>query len=249
MGAALVGGLISAGTSANDIVVVERDEQRRAQLKAELGVSAISTAPEAEGHVIAVKPNDVEAACKELAAVVPRRVLSVAAGITISLLEGWLPDETAVVRCMPNTPALVGKGMAAVAPGTSATDADLSWAEGILESVGKVVRVRERQLDAVTAVSGSGPAYVFFLAEAMTRAAIDLGIDDEMATVLVEQTVFGAGALLEQSSESAEALRAAVTSPGGTTAAAVSVLESSRVQEAFVAAIRAAAARSAALGK
>lgn len=173
--------------------------------------------------------------------------MSIAAGVRIAAMEAELPLEVAVVRAMPNTPALVGAGAAAIAGGTNAAETDLVWAEGILGAVGTVVRVTEEQLDAVTGLSGSGPAYVFLVAEALIDAGVRQGLARPVATELTVQTLRGAAELLATGQSAAE-LRAAVTSPGGTTAAGLHVLESAAVRAAFADAVAAAADRSRQLG-
>ncbi|MGH2686814.1 MAG: NAD(P)-binding domain-containing protein, partial [Actinomycetota bacterium] len=163
MGEALLGGLLSAGwAEAADLAVVEKVEGRRKELVDRFpGVHVVDTPVEAEGVVVAVKPGDVADACRAVAASGVQRVLSIAAGVTIGDLEAAVGSDVPVVRAMPNTPALIGTGAAAIAAGSAATDDDLEWAEGILAAVGTVVRVPEALLDAVTGLSGSGPAYVF----------------------------------------------------------------------------------------
>ena len=177
------------------------------------------------------------------------RVLSIAAGVTIAALEADLAPGTPVVRAMPNTPALVGVGASAIAGGQGATDADLEWAEGLLGAVGTVVRVKEPLLDAVTGLSGSGPAYVFLVAEALIEAGVLAGLPREVSQALSAQTLLGAATLLAQGDDGPEALRAAVTSPGGTTAAGLRVLEQHGVRAAFLEAVAAATARSRELGQ
>ncbi|HEX9968714.1 MAG TPA: pyrroline-5-carboxylate reductase [Acidimicrobiales bacterium] len=234
MGEALVSGLQAAGW--DDIVVVEKLAGRRDQLAA-LGIKAVAEPVPCDGAVIAVKPGDVEAACRSLGTA--SRALSIAAGVPLAKLEAWLPCP--VVRAMPNTPALVGAGASAIAGGP---EADLDWAEEILSAVGTVVRVPEHLLDAVTGLSGSGPAYVFLVAEALVEAGVLAGLPRDTAVALASQTLFGASKLLVESGDSAEALRANVTSPGGTTAAGLRALESRAVRSAFIEAVQAAAARS-----
>jgi len=249
MGEALVGGLLAAGRAPADMRIVESDAGRVEVLAEALpGVEVTAEPGAADGTVLAVKPNDVAAVCRSVAAAGGGRVLSIAAGVTIAALEGDLAPGTAVVRAMPNTPAVVGKGAAAIAGGTSATDDDLAWAESILGAVGTVVRVDEAHLDAVTGLSGSGPAYVFLVAEAMIAAGVDAGLPREVSYGLTVQTLLGAATLLAQSDQGPEALRAAVTSPNGTTAAGLAVLDEMGVREAFNAAIAAATARSKELG-
>jgi pyrroline-5-carboxylate reductase len=176
-------------------------------------------------------------------------VLSIAAGVTIAALEAELAAGTPVVRAMPNTPATVGVGAAAIAGGSAAGDADLEWAEGLLGAVGTVVRVDEPLLDAVTGLSGSGPAYVFLVAEAMIAAGTAVGLPAATASDLTVQTLLGAATLLARSDEGPEQLRANVTSPNGTTAAGIAVLEEHGLRDAFAAAIAAATARSVELGQ
>ncbi|HLI24901.1 MAG TPA: pyrroline-5-carboxylate reductase [Acidimicrobiales bacterium] len=259
MGEALIGGLLASGWGPpSDLAVVEVSPVRREQLYAALdadhrGLSVGEDPVPAEGAVIAVKPSDVEAACRAMVPQAYRRVLSVAAGVSLASLEKWLgalsaPRPPAVVRAMPNTAALVGAGAAAVAAGTGASDDDVTWAEEILGSVGTVVRVAEGQLDAVTGLSGSGPAYVFLLAEALVDAGVLVGLPRPVARSLAVQTLLGAARLLDETGETPEALRAAVTSPGGTTAAGLRALESRAVRAAVLEAVVAASERSRQLG-
>jgi len=203
----------------------------------------------AEGAVLAVKPGVTAAAARAAGEAGCRRVLSIAAGVTIATLEAALPAGTRVVRAMPNTPALIGAGAAAIAGGSSADEPDLAWAEAVLGAVGVVVRVAEPLLDAVTGLSGSGPAYVFLVVEALVDAGVLVGLPRDLATTLAVQTVLGSARLLAEGGDGPEALRAAVTSPGGTTAAGLAVLEDRAVRAAFLAAVRAATDRSQALGQ
>lgn len=249
MGEALVGGLIAADRTAEGIAVVEPVAARRRVLEQRFpGVTVSEGSVEGDGIVLAVKPDAVPAAARAAAAAGCRRVLSIAAGVTIAALEAALPAGTPVIRAMPNTPALVGAGAAAIAPGTSAGDDDLVWAEDVLGAVGIVVRVAEPLLDAVTGLSGSGPAYVFLVAEALVEAGVLVGLPRDVATNLVVQTLLGSARLLAEGSDGPEALRAAVTSPGGTTAAGLEALEVRAVRAAFLAAVRAATDRSRELG-
>lgn len=249
MGEALVAGLVAAGwAAADELAVVERLPERRAELVEHLpGLVVVDAAVDAEGVVLAVKPQDVVAACAELHA--PARVLSIAAGVTIARLEGALPAGTAVVRAMPNTPATVGAGAAAIAGGTAATDVDLDWADAILSSVGIAVRVPEEQLDAVTGLSGSGPAYVFLVAEALMEAGAAVGLPEDVTEALVNQTLLGASRLLSETEHGPTDLRIAVTSPNGTTAAGLAVLDANEVRRAMVDAVVAATERSRELGR
>lgn len=250
MGEALVGGLLRSGRAGADLRIVERDPARVDALHTALPEVSVTDQPgPAEGTVLAVKPGDVPSVCRAVAVAGTERVLSIAAGVTIATLEANLVAGIPVVRAMPNTPALVGIGAAAIAPGTAAGDADLAWAESLLGSVGTVVRVAEPLLDAVTGLSGSGPAYVFLVAEALIAAGIDAGLPSEVSYALSVQTLLGAATLLAQSAEGPEALRAAVTSPNGTTAAGLAVLNDLGVRQAFSAAVLRATERSRELGR
>ena len=252
MGEALVAGLLAAGwATVGELAVVEKLPARRAELEAAYpGLAVGDEVVKAEGVVVAVKPGDVESACRSVASstAADARVLSIAAGVRLTSLEHWLGDGRPVVRAMPNTPALVGAGAAAIAPGSNAGDDDLAWAEAIVGAVGRVVRVPEHLLDAVTGLSGSGPAYVFLVAEAMIEAGVLVGLPRDVSATLAVQTIAGAGRLLAESGDTAEVLRAAVTSPGGTTAAGLYALERHAVRAAFVDAVRAATERARELG-
>ena len=251
MGEALVGGLISGGWAAPaELRVVEKLPARTAELQARFPDTQVAPEPTAaQGHLLAVKPGDVDAACAALAATGDRApVLSIAAGVASSRLEAGLTPGTPVVRAMPNTPALIGAGAAAIAPGRAATDADLDWAEGILCSVGIVVRVDESLLDAVTGLSGSGPAYVFLVVEAMVEAGVLAGLPRPISEALAHRTVLGAARLVAETGQTPESLRAAVTSPGGTTAAGLRELERGGLRAAFLDAVTAATVRSRELG-
>jgi pyrroline-5-carboxylate reductase len=249
MGEALVGGLLRSGWAALDLLVVEKVDARVAALHEALpDVAVVAEPARSAGTILAVKPGDVPDVCRAVAAAGTDRVLSIAAGVTVATLEGALAPGTPVVRAMPNTPALVGVGAAAIAPGTSAGEDDLAWAESILGAVGSVVRVEEPLLDAVTGLSGSGPAYVFLVAEALIEAGVHAGLPRPVSQALVTQTLLGSATLLAQGPDGAEALRAAVTSPGGTTAAGLAALESRAVRSAFIEAVTAATKRSKELG-
>ena len=250
MGEALVGGLLRAGWVPADLLIVETAPARVTALHAALPEVAVDGEPRTSaGTILAVKPADAPAVCRAIAAAGTDRLLSIAAGVTLATLEAALAPGTAVVRAMPNTPALVGAGAAAIAPGAAAGEDDLAWAESILGSVGTVVRVDEPLLDAVTGLSGSGPAYVFLVAEALMAAGEEVGLPAEVASALTVQTLLGAATLLAQSDEGPEALRAAVTSPNGTTAAGLAVLEDHRVRDAIAEAVEAATERSRELGR
>ena len=249
MGEALVAGLLAGGFApASGVRVVEKLPGRAKEL-GELfpGLEVADRAGAAEGHVVAVKPGDVVDACRSIPE--PAPVLSIAAGVTLRTLEGALPAGTPVVRAMPNTPALVGSGAAAIAAGSVAGEDDLAWAERVLGSVGIVVRVDESLLDAVTGLSGSGPAYVFLVAEALIEAGVLVGLPRPTAEALAVQTLVGSSRLLAADGRPAGELRADVTSPGGTTAAGLRVLEQRAVRAAILDAVAAATQRSAELGR
>jgi pyrroline-5-carboxylate reductase len=250
MGEALVTGLLAARwAEPRQLCIVELIAGRRDELeKAHPALHVSADGVRADGAVVAVKPADVEAACRTIRAAGAHRVLSIAAGVPLNRLEAWLGEGVPVVRAMPNTPALVGVGAAAIAGGASATDDDLAWAEVVLSAVGTVQRVAEPLLDAVTGLSGSGPAYVFLVAEALIDAGVLAGLPRPVSEALATQTLLGAARLLAESGDSPEALRAAVTSPGGTTAAGLRTLEARGVRSAFIEAVQAATDRSRQLG-
>lgn len=247
MGEALIGGLLTAGwADVSDLAVVEALAPRRQELADRYPGLTVSADPvDAEGTVVAVKPGDVPGVC---ATITSPRVLSIAAGVTIGTIEASLEGKPAVVRAMPNTAALIGAGAAAIAGGAHAGAADLDWAEEVLGSVGIVVRVPEKLLDAVTGLSGSGPAYVFLVAEALIEAGVLAGLPREASVALTTQTLLGSARLLAESGEAPETLRAQVTSPGGTTAAGLRTLEAAGVRSAFLEAVAAATARAHELG-
>ena len=250
MGEALVGGLLDAGWDAETLAVAEVDGDRRRALETRFGSVRVVPSPawaaaDADVLVVAVKPHDVVPAVESCAATLPAGslVLSIAAGVTIATLEAALPDRP-VVRAMPNTPALVGAGITAIAGGSFATSHDLRWAEDVLSAVGTVVRLPERLLDAVTGLSGSGPAYFFLVAEALIEAGVQMGLTRDVSRTLVVETMLGSARLLEETGQEPEALRAMVTSPAGTTAAGVRALEAKAVRSAFMEAVAAATERS-----
>jgi pyrroline-5-carboxylate reductase len=254
MGAALVGGLLDGGWDADDLSIAEIDAERRVALeqqfpKIRVVPSAAWAVADADVVVVAVKPADVAATLEiALAALgTDTLVVSIAAGVTIATLEALVPHRP-VVRAMPNTPALVGAGASAIAGGTHAGAEHLDLAERLLGAVGIVVRVAEPALDAVTGLSGSGPAYVFLLAEAMIEAGVLVGLTRDVATTLVTQTLLGSATLLARDDGGPETLRAAVTSPGGTTAAGLRELESHGFRAAILDAVHAATERSRELG-
>ncbi len=255
MGGALLGGLLSRGAYApTDVTLVEPLDDRRKELE-ELhpGLHAVA-APEPglldeggealRGVVLAVKPDQAEGACRLLGATGVRRVLSIVAGVPCQRLETALGGAPVVVRAMPNMPALIGSGVAAMSGGSFATSADLDWAESLLDPLGSVVRLPERMLDAVTGLSGSGPAYFFVVAEALIEAGVQMGLTRDVSYTLVVETMRGSAELLAATGRDPSSLRADVTSPAGTTAAGVRTLESRAVRSAFMEAVAAATERS-----
>jgi pyrroline-5-carboxylate reductase len=254
IGEALLSGLLTAGRSAEELLFTERYAERAAELTKRYGVRAVDTATaarEASVLVVAVKPQDIEPLLDELAPVVKpdTLVVSLCAGLPTTLYQRRLPEGTPVVRVMPNTPMLVGEAMSAISAGRNATATHLSVVAELLGSVGRVVRVPESQQDAVTALSGSGPAYFFFLVEAMIDAGILLGLPRAVSTDLIIQSAVGAARMLRDSGEHPVTLREAVTSPGGTTIMAIRELERHGVRAALLAAIEAAHDRSQELGR
>jgi pyrroline-5-carboxylate reductase len=250
MGEALLTGLLAAGRSGQGLVVAEVAETRRRQLAAaHPEVAIVDDVVPSVGAVLAVKPGDVPAAARAVAEAGTRRVLSIAAGVTTASIEAAVGQALAVVRAMPNTPALIGAGAAAISPGAMAGEEDVAWAEEILGAVGVVVRVPESALDAVTGLSGSGPAYLFLVAEAMVEAGVLAGLPHDVAETLTYQTLLGSSRLLAEGGGTPAALRASVTSPGGTTAAGVRELERHGVRAAFLDAVTSAAERSRELGR
>lgn len=264
IGEALVAGLVSdnsgaaAEISTQDVIVVDPHPARLAHLHDTYGVSttddATESAAEADIVVIAVKPNVVAPVLEQVSATIDANdaetvVVSVAAGVTLSSLEGALAAGVPVVRVMPNTPMLVGKGMSAVAGGRFARPEQVEAVRSLLEAVGTAVVVAEKDMDAVTAVSGSGPAYIFLVAEAMTEAGVQLGLTRSVAEKLTYATLEGSAEMLVRGDASAAELRGNVTSPGGTTAAAVRALEENGIRTAFYRALDACARRSSELGR
>lgn len=249
MGAALLGGLLESGAiAAADVAVVEPYAPRRAELESMFdGVTVTEQIPACTSAVLAVKPPDIPAVARAAVSAGATRLLSVAAGVTTATICAAAGDGVAVLRTMPNTPALVGEGVSALSGAPGATDADLDWAEQVLAGVGLVVRVAESQLDAVTGLTGSGPAYVFLVAEALMDAGVVAGLPRPTVERMVAQLLVGSSKLLAERGDPA-GLRAMVTSPGGTTAAGVSVLEDRAVRAALIGAVQAATERSRQLG-
>ncbi len=257
IGEALIAGLLESGRAVKDLVVVETHADRAELIGDRFGVRVTDSIADAivgaDVLIIAVKPGDVDTVLTQLGKAeldVDRDqiLVSLAAGVPTVRLESKLPAGFPVVRVMPNTPMLVGHGMSVLAPGRYARAEQLAEVTELLGAVGKVTTVTEAQMDAVTAVSGSGPAYFFLVVESMIEAGVGLGLTRDVATELVVQTMVGSAALLESSGQTAVELRAAVTSPAGTTAAAVRELERGGVRSAFLEALHAAKHRSAEQG-
>lgn len=248
MGETLAAGFLARLQPTPSVVISEKRPERAAELVDRLGVRIASMADavaEADVVVLAVKPQDFRAMLAELAPSLRAGalVVSIAAGIPTSVMEELLPGA-AVVRVMPNTPARINRGVAGISAGSACTEADLDLAARLMESVGVVVRVPESLQDAVTAVSGSGPAYVFYLAEAMIAAGVDMGLSAADARLMAVNTILGAGELMAASDDDPAVLRANVTSPNGTTAAAIASMEDSRIRDAVITAMTAARDRS-----
>lgn len=249
MGAALAHGLLRGGLAPNMLTIVELSPDQRKTLSSTFpGVHIEEFVKKCSAAVIAVKPADAAQATTLAVQAGARTVLSIAAGVSLATLQKAAGDGVAIIRAMPNTPSLVGEGAAGFALGTSCTESSEKFAAEVLGSVGIAVRVQEEQIDAITGLTGSGPAYLFYIAESLMAAAEEMGINAELADPLVRQLLRGAGVLLAQSTESPAQLRERVTSPGGTTAAGLASLRSSGVGEAIVEAVRAATKRSREMG-
>ncbi|SOD63061.1 pyrroline-5-carboxylate reductase [Streptomyces zhaozhouensis] len=253
IGEALLVGLLGAGRAPDDVLVTARREDRAVELRTRHGVRAVPNAEAAklaDTLILAVKPQDLPALLDELAPHVAadRLVISAAAGITTAFVESRLTPGTPVVRVMPNTPALVDQGMSVISGGSHASERHLDAADAIFAGVGRTLRLPESQQDAATALSGSGPAYFYFLVEAMIDAGILLGLPRDKAHELIVQSAVGAAAMLRDTGEHPVALREAVTSPGGTTINAIRELENHGVRAALIAALEAARDRSRELG-
>jgi len=247
IGEALLAGLLSAGWT--DVVATCRREERAAELRERYGVEATTSNADAirdvEMVVVAVKPQDIDALLDQVGPLLSpgQTVLSIAAAIPTAQVEARVADGVAVVRAMPNAPSLVHEGMAGLCAGSHAGEVELALAENVLTHLGRVVRVPEQAMDAITALSGSGPAYFALLAEAMIEAGILLGLPRETSTTLVVQTMLGTATQLRDTGIHPVQLREAVTSPGGTTIAAIRELEQAGVRAALLNAVQAAMTR------
>ena len=249
LGEALLSGLLRSGRAPQDVIAAERYEGRAKEIEQKYGVRTAAPADAAAAAdvvLLAVKPQDMRTALRELAPGIKpdTLVVSMAAGITLSLLEEELPAGTHCIRVMTNTPVFVDEAMSAISPGTHATEEHLVLVEDLLRPVGRVIRVPESQQDAVTALSGSGPAYFFYLVEAMIDAGILLGLPRAVAAELIVQTAVGSAKMLKESDEHPVVLREAVMSPAGTTISAIRVMEDHGVRAAMLAALEAARDRS-----
>ena len=249
MGGTLLSAFIRAGHAISDITVSDKVESRRNEVALEHGVYAADPASACHGSavvVLAVKPQDMSALLDDISGSVEpgALVISIAAGISTEFLEDRLPTGISVVRVMPNTPALVDQAMSALARGRHCTSEHGAEAAALLATVGKVITLDEHHLDAVTALSGSGPAYIFYVVEAMIEAGVLLGLPRGTATELVVQTLYGAATMMRETGQHPTVLREQVSSPGGTSVAALRELEDHKVRAAFMSAIESAARRS-----
>ena len=255
MGESILAGMLDAQHGPGTTAVVEQRPDRARELADRYQVQVAATPEDVVGSdtdvlVVAVKPHDVADALAAVSTSLPSGcvVVSVAAGVTTASMEDALPVGQPVVRAMPNTPALVGAGITAICAGQHTTDDNMDVAEELLSALGAVVRVPETQMDAVAAVSGSGPAYVYLVAEAMIEGGVRVGLPRDLATALTRATIAGAARLWEETGEHPGVLRERVTSPGGTTAAALHALESGGLRAAFLDAVVANRDRSVELG-
>ncbi|WP_114588160.1 pyrroline-5-carboxylate reductase [Microbacterium arborescens] len=255
MGGAVLSGLVASGAAAGGVTVTNRTVEKAAALSDLPGVTSVALADTPTGNtdaaaaadvvLIGVKPAMVPDLLREIAPVLRPGVVvvSLAAGVTIDTFAGILGSDVAVIRSMPNTPAVVGKAVTGLAAGPAASDDHRATVRALFETCGVVVEVPEAQIDALSTISGSGPAYVFLLIEELTRAAIDKGFAEPEARVMAEQTFIGAAALLDSSGEDPAELRRRVTSPKGTTERAIAVLQEARLDDVFARATDAALAR------
>jgi pyrroline-5-carboxylate reductase len=254
MAEAIVRALLARGVAKPSELLASDPTPQRRELFASLGIATSvdnrDIARKARTLLLSCKPQQMKDVLSGVAAELPHDtlVVSIAAGVSTQIIRKHLGRDSAgsgqrVIRVMPNTPLMVGEGMAAIAPGDGATAADVSFVLRLFEVAGKVVEVREDLMDAVTAVSGSGPAYYFLLTEHLARAAVELGLDEETAQVLARQTALGSAVMLSKSMESPEELRRKVTSPGGTTQAAIETMQAGQLPEVFRKAVHAACER------
>lgn len=258
MNEAILSGLVDAGTDPADIVATVRRAERAAELaERHHGITAIAGEEEPDNNrqatkgsavvVLGVKPVGIADLAREISGSLSPDtvVVSVAAAVSIAQLEAALPTGQPVIRSMPNTPAKLGRGVVSVSPGTNCTPEQLQAVKDILKGAGTVVEVPEEQVDALSAISGSGPAYAFYLAEAMAAAGVELGLDAELALLLARETVAGAGLMLAEPGADPASLRKAVTSPNGTTERAIATFDEQGIPAIIAAGARAAADRAA----
>lgn len=254
MNEAVLAGALAGGLDPATVVATSRRDERCAQLRERYGVEATTTNVEAvrgaQTVVLGVKPYQLNDVLDEITSALDDDavVVSLAVGRSTASLEEHLPAGAAVMRVMPNTPAMVGAGMHAVTPGSSCSAAQAARVRSLLAASGDVVTVAEQDHDAVTAVSGSGPAYLFYVADAMAEGGVLLGLQRDVAVRLAAQTIYGAGLMLKESGDSPVVLREKVSSPGGTTVTALAELDDRGVRAAIVAAMRAAHDKSASMG-
>ena len=257
MNEAILSGILAGGLPAAQVSATVRRPERAAELRERHGITVLANNEDAEANrtavagadvvIIGVKPVGVAALLEEISPALPGGavVISVAAAVSLRMLEAGLPAGQPVIRSMPNTPSKVGRGVVSISAGTHATEATMALAAELLSATGRVVQVPEDQVDAVSAVSGSGPAYAFYLAEAMARAGVELGLDPELSTILARDTVAGAGYMLAEPGADATALRRGVTSPNGTTEAAIRAFDEQDLPGVIARGARAAADRAA----
>ncbi|WP_311214046.1 MULTISPECIES: pyrroline-5-carboxylate reductase [unclassified Arthrobacter] len=261
MNEAILGGLLAAGTDPSDIVATVRRAERADELAQRHGVMAIAGEEEPDNNklatkgsgmvILGVKPVGILDLAREISPALGKNtiVVSVAAAVSIAQLEAALPDGQPVIRTMPNTPSRLGRGVISVSPGTHCTPEQLEKAKTALAGAGRVVEIPEEQVDALSAISGSGPAYAFYLAEAMAAAGVELGLDQELSVMLARETVAGAGFMLAEPGADPTALRVAVTSPKGTTERAIATFDDGGIPRIIADGARAAAARAAEITK
>ncbi|GAB3534631.1 pyrroline-5-carboxylate reductase [Arthrobacter tecti] len=261
MNGAILTGLLAAGVPSGQVTATVRDPEKAADLAKRHGVQVLSSTAETEANrraaggadvvLLGVKPVGILDLAREISpALKPGTVvISVAAAISIDMLESALPEGQPVIRSMPNTPSSLGRGVLSISAGAHATDELMEQARTILSAAGTVVEIPEDQVDALSAVSGSGPAYAFYLAEAMAAAGVKLGLDEDLAKLLATQTVAGAGYMLAEEGADATALRKAVTSPNGTTERAIATFDEQGLPDIVAAGARAAAERAGAITK
>jgi pyrroline-5-carboxylate reductase len=249
MGSALLEGLIAGGLVPTDIVVVEVDAEKRAVLSARFGVRTSESIVPCDGAVIAVKPQVATTVCAELAVQGAVRIVSIAAGVTVRQLQEAAGSSVAVIRAMPNTPALVGQGATSICAADGIDAADVEWARRTLGAVGLVVHITEDQMDVATAVAGSGPGYLFLFAEALLDASLEQGLPRDVAEPLIRQLFKGSGELLASSPDDAATLKDKVTSPNGVTFAGLQVFESEGFRDTVRAVVRRAAERNREMGQ